>query len=187
MFTTEMPSCHSPQHIKILRASGTKKIEGMLAGEPVTTVTHWYNGRTLPCAKSRDTHCPLCDKALSTRLYAYFPIRSGRGMIAAAELTPTAVEQLNDFLQHQPPMTIAIMTLSRQPGKRNNPLHVDVEFRPCSEAELDAYSQKYVDPNLLKRALCRLWGVPEYVPGIHEVAYMNKVSKYLDMVLEEKV
>jgi hypothetical protein len=187
MFVDKMPDCHSPKHVQILRASANRPVKGLIAGEIVRVMTHWYKGRTLPCVNNSQTECPLCLKSLSVRYYAYVPMRGKLGTAAAVELTATAEAQLVDYLRQQPEGTIPILTVTRAQGKRNNPLSVDVDFKCVSPVEFGNFFSKHLDKDLLKRALCRLWNTPEWDPGVNEFEYYQTVSNYLKLVVEGAV
>jgi hypothetical protein len=187
MFTDHLPDCHNPQHIKILRATASRRVQGMLAGVPVRAFTHWYRNKTLPCCQSCRVECPLCTRGLSKRYYAYYPIRNSRGLTAAVELTATAEAQLLDHLHQSNAWEVPIITVSRPAGKKNNPLAVDCEYRTLSEEDFVKFCDKQIDEDLVKRALCRLWNVPEYGNEFKEDEYLQIVANYLKEMIEGNV
>lgn len=187
MFVDRMPDCHSPKHLAILRAKAGKSVVGLLAGKPVQAMTHWYKGKTFPCPGSEHLKCPICELGVTKRYYAYHPLRSSKGSAAAVELTATAEALLLDCLANRPNDCLVLMTVSRKGGKRNNPLHVDCEFRPVSQEEYANFYGKMIDQDLLKRALCRLWNVPEWEPGVNQDEFEGIVCRYLRSVVKGDV
>lgn len=187
MFTDRIPDCHSPSHLAILRATPKAPVVGLKAGEPVRVLTHWYKGKTVPCVESSPLGCPICQKGVNKRYYAYYPIRSARGSAAAVELTATAEAQLVDSLRLCPDGHLVLIRTSRAAGKKNNPLHVECEFRPCSPEEFAAFFSKHLDKDLMKRALCRLWNLPEWEPGINEDDFIEVTRRYLELLIEGAV
>lgn len=185
MFTDSMPEVHSTRSLTVLRAKAGTPIVGMIAGQPVRCLTHYYRKRTLPCVMSSHRECPLCTKGLSKRYYAYYPIQSGRGTTAVIELTASSEAVLVDFLKQMPPMSIPVLTVKREPGKRNNPIQVSVDYRHCSHEELVSFGSKTVDKDLIKRTLCKLWNMPDWDAGCDENEYSETAAAYLTDILAE--
>ena len=187
MFTECMPEATSVKSLTILRAKAGSPIVGMIAGLPVRCLTHYFRKKTVPCVMSSHRECPLCTKGLSKRYYAYYPLQSGKGSLAVIELTASSEAALVDFLKNQPPMSLPVLTVKRQAGRKNNPLIVNVDFKHCSHEEMAAFGSKTVDKDIVKRTLCRLWSMPEWSPGMNEDEYGNLAASYLTELVNERV
>ena len=187
MFTDNMPEAHSTRSFTVLRAKAGAPIVGVMAGQPVRCLTHYYRKRTLPCVMSSNQECPLCMKGHGKRYYAYYPIQSGRGTIAVVELTASSEATLTDYLKQKPPMSLPVLSVRREAGKKNNPVQVSVDFRHVTHEELDAFGSKTVDKDLVKRTLCKLWSLPPWEPGCNEDEFAKIVASYLRDLIEGHV
>jgi hypothetical protein len=187
MFVDKMPDCHNPKHVQILRAKANRPVKGIMAGNLVRAMTHWFKGRTLPCVGTSNLDCPLCQKGIASRYYSYLPLRGRLGLAAVVELTSSAERELIDGLKCLNVGSVAVVTVSRASGKANNPLHVDLEFKQMDPEEYGKFFSKRLDNDLIKRALCKLWGCPEWEPGVNEGDWFLIVQSYLEQVVEGNV
>jgi hypothetical protein len=126
-------------------------------------------------------------KGLSKRYYAYYPLQSGKGTTAVVELTASSEAVLVDFLKQQPKMSVPLLTVKRQPGRKNNPIQVSVDFKHLSYEEMAAFGSKMIDKDMIKRTLCKLWSMPEWSTGMNEEEYGNLAASFLTELVEERV
>jgi hypothetical protein len=187
MFTDNMPDVMSAKQLTVYRARPNKPVSGMIAGSRVRTETHWWKGRTLPCLATAEKQCPLCQEGVAVRYYAYYPLRNAKGAVAIVELTATAEAELEDHLQTAPENSIPILKVYRAAGKKNNPVHCDCEFKPCSIEELTAFERVKVDVDLIQRTLTRLWNLPPWPEGMNLEDFTDIARKHIDQVLKGNI
>ena len=130
------------------------------------------------------TECPLCKKGHSKRYYAYYPIQSGKGTTAVIELTASSEATLVDFLKQMPEMSIPVLTVKREAGRKNNPVIVSVDYRHVSREEFVSFAGKTIDKDLIKRTLCKLWNMPDWEAGENENDYSEIAAAYLTDLVE---
>jgi hypothetical protein len=187
MFLTEMPDVQSAKQITVYRAKPGRPICGFLTGSCVRTMSHWYRSKSLPCLKADLNHCPLCDLGINQRYYAYYSLRGRNGTAAMVELTSTAEAQLIDVASCCPKESVIFLTVSRAPGKKNNPLIVSAEYKSCSKEELAQIERVNLDRDLMMRTLIRLWNLPEFPLGMHEKDYSLIVERYITEMIHGNV
>lgn len=187
MFTDKMPDVMSAKQLTIYRAKPGKPVVGIQAGSPVRTLSHWYRGRTLPCLATESEKCPLCLAGIDVRYYAYYPIRSAKGNGAIVELTATAEAELEDHLRTMPEESIPILKIYRAAGKKNNPVHCDCEFKPCSRDERLAFERVKIDRDLIRRSLTRLWNLPTWPEEMNLEDFTDIARKHIEQVLKGNI
>jgi len=187
MFLDKMPDVQSTKQITVLRVKPGKPIKGLITGSVIRTITHWYRNRSLPCLKEDLDLCPLCDRGVLQRYYAYYSIRGSRGAACMVELTATAEAEMVDHFRTCPKGSVLVATVSRQPGKRNNPIHVCSDYHACSPEELAEIRRLDLDPDLMARSLVRLWGLPTWEPDMKFELYVPKVANYITEVINGTV
>jgi hypothetical protein len=183
MFTDKMPDVTSAKQLTVYRAQANKPVQGMLAGLPVRVLSHWWRGKTIPCLKDEDQPCPLCDRGVDKRYYAYYPLRNAKGSSAIVEMTATAEAELTDHLKLGPKKSIPILKVYRLKGKRNSPVHCDVDWKPCSEKEWTAFERVKIDQDLIKRTLARLWNLPQWPESMTLKDYEQLARKHVAEVV----
>jgi hypothetical protein len=160
MFFNSMPDVRSPRQVEIIRVKAGKPLTMYLTGDSLQVMTHWYKGKSFPCLKPELDECPLCQIGVVQRYYAYYGIRSQDGKPRMLELTSTAEGQLGDCFHKCPRDSVMLVTVGREPGKRNNPIHVSATYKSCSPEELGEIQRVGLDKQLMKRSLIHLWGLP---------------------------
>jgi len=187
MFLDKMPNVQSAKQVTIMRAKPGKPIQGLVTGSLIRVMTHWYKGKTLPCLLDSLNKCPLCKIGIAKRYYAYYSLRGAKGGAAMLELTATAEAELMDYAKQCPAGSVLLVTASRAPGKKNNPIHVSVEFRDCSAENMIAINKADLDKDIMKRSLTRLWNLPEWGLGMREDVYVEIVSSHIQEVIDGNV
>jgi hypothetical protein len=187
MFMDQMPDVMSAKQLTVYRARPNKPVSGMIAGKPVRTKSHWFKGRTLPCLATEHDCCPLCVEGIPVRYYVYYPLRNAKGAAAIVELTATAEAELVDYLRTQPADSIPCVKVYRAAGKKNNPVHCEVEFKPCSKSELLAFERVKLDVELIRRTLTRLWNLPHWPEGMNLKDFTDITRKHITQVLKGNI
>lgn len=183
MFLDERPRFQSNHQLQVYRATANRPIQGLLIGEPTRVMLHWWKGKSLPCVANDRRDCCLCDKEVPVRYYAFYPILGKSGSIALVEVTATAEAELMDGLRMRSGSGVPVIKVFRAAGKKNNPLHVEVQFKTASESELESYSKNNPNPVQMKRSLCRLWNLPEWSDAEHVDSYFDRVGRWLKEVV----
>lgn len=165
MFLDEMPDVRSKKQVQLLRVKPGAPIKGILTGNFIRTLVHFYKSKSLPCLESSLNRCPLCRLGINQRYYAYYSIRGASGKAAMLELTATAEATLIDFAKNRPEESAILVTVSRPAGKRNNPIHLEAEFKHCSPENQAALCRVDLDRELMKRSLMHLWNLPDWKNG----------------------
>jgi hypothetical protein len=187
MFLDKMPDAQSAKQVTVYRAKPGRPICGLLTGSCVRVMSHWYRSKSLPCLKEDLNRCPLCDLGINQRYYAYYSLRGRNGTAAMVELTATAEGQLVDVASCCPQDSVVLLTVSRAPGKKNNPLIVSAEYRHCSNEEIAQINRVDLDRDLMMRTLIRLWGLPEFPLGMREDDYNLIAERYTKEIIRGNV
>lgn len=184
MFLDKVPDVRNAKQVTVLRVKPGRPITGWITGSVIRTMCHWYRSKSLPCLKQSRGHCPLCELGINQRYYAYYSLRSHTAGSEMIELTINAEEQLLDHARRCPNESAMLVTVSRKPGKRNNPIEVAVEYRDCSPEERAALARIDLDKDIMERSLCRLWGLPEWPLSMRADIYDALVEKYIKEVID---
>jgi len=187
MFFNSMPDVKSPNQVQIVRVKAGKPLTMYLTGDCLQVMTHWYKGKSFPCLKPELDNCPLCQIGVVQRYYAYYGIRSQDGKPRMLELTSTAEAQLTDCFRNCPIESVMLVTVGREPGKRNNPIHVSGNYKNCSPEELGEAQRVVLDKDLMKRSLIHLWGLPTTNGNITVHEYYLTLEKHIKEVINGNV
>lgn len=187
MFLEQMPDVTRPSQVEIVRVKPGKPLRMILTESSVRIMTHWYRGKTFPCLKEALKRCPLCQLGVNQRYYAYYAIRSLDGKPRMLELTSTAEAQLVDCYKVCPAGSIMYVLVSRERGKRNNPIMVSAEYRDCSPEEMAQANRITLDRNLMKRSLTHLWNLPAWDESDDIQTYFATVESHIKEVISGNV
>lgn len=186
MFLTNFPDIHSPRFLQVIRVKSGSGISAMICGEPIRAAIHYYKGKSYPCVSSTEIPCCLCTKHLTKRLYAWWPIRGKKGLGAVLETTQTIDAQIVEAVRICPNDHVTLVNVSRASGRKNAPLACETSYRKLSDDEKSHRTRVEIDPDLIKRTLCRLWDLPEWDPGMNENEFDQITARYIrEMVAAE--
>jgi len=187
MFLEQMPDVRSPRQVEIVRVKPGKPLRMILTGDTIRIMTHWYRGKTFPCLKAALGRCPLCQLGVNQRYYAYYAIRSLDGKPRMLELTSTAEARLVECFKVCPSGSVMYVLVSREHGKRNNPITVSAEYRDCSPEDVAHANRITLDRNLMKRSLTHLWNLPPWNESDNLQTYYAIVENHIKEVISGNV
>lgn len=183
MFHSEPQTSPKQKHLTIVRVKAGRPITGLVCGAPLRTFTHWYRQKSRPCLMEPEVTCPLCEAGLGKRPYVYYPIQDSKGSVVVVELTAVAEEQIRDQIKCDPDDSWIYLTVSRTGGKRNAPLHCEIDFKSGSSNVKENPIRRLIQPEQIQRSLCILWGLPEWTEGETIEHYEPRVRRFLEQLV----
>lgn len=171
MWVQQAPPAKKPALTPLLRPKPGQEIYGRLCGAPLRVFLHFTSGRSWPCVGRA---CCLCKREIPRRYYAYYPVRSPKGVLGIMELTSQAESQLEKQQRGVTNVNEGEVMLRRAHGRRNMPCSI-----VWKEAEENGKAAvETLNVRELQSALLRIWNLPDmnlYVDVKEWLAATNKI------------
>jgi hypothetical protein len=176
MFGQENPfSRNGTYHLNVIRVVPGKVLRAILWGDPVASFVHFSSGKSLPCTQPQLENCPLCEKEIPRRYYAWYPVKGLQGGKGLLEITAAAEEQMISQLRDVEENELVEIEVYRGDKRKNAPLLVRVHPRKVSAEEFKMHLRDKPCEIATRATLLNLWGVPHPREGESEIDWLKRV------------